>query len=98
MSTISHKGLNEIAEAAGLQLRSYSGRSYSGRGMYGAVCVGLDCDNVLEALGELAENTEDCTIIAHLLKTAYSDSMGRGQIVYWPDIEWDKELLTGEEE
>jgi hypothetical protein len=94
MDYITHKELQEAAEAAGLQLRSYSGR-----GMYGAVCVGLDCDNVLEALGELTETEVlDLSQVAHLLKTASSDSMGRGQIVYWPDIAWDQGLLTGEEE
>lgn len=76
------------------QEAGFETRSYSGRCMYGAQCLGVDCDNpvraVLKAVSALAENNEGselCDLIA-LLEDARTDSMGRGSILYFPSIEW----------
>ena len=52
-------------------------RSYSGRGMYGAHCVGAYID------GYLGNYT--------LPQGWRSDNLGRGTIVYWPDVAWPEE-------
>jgi hypothetical protein len=69
-------------------------RSYSGRGMYGKDCVGVDLENsaqiasVFFSLGERCQSSGDDRLASlgdgdEQIKT---DSMGRGLIVYWPDV------------
>lgn len=69
---------------------------YSGRGMYGQVCVALSVDRLQDALAvvaalavSVAVNTDEKDgdgedIAVEIGRAAQLDSMGRGQIVYWP--------------
>ncbi len=71
-------------------------RSYSGRGMYGAECLGIDCDRgdaasipaklVLELMA--ADEREAAETVA--MARIRTDSMGLGQIVYFEDITWER--------
>lgn len=68
-----------------LSLLGYEPRSYSGRGMYGKECVAVD-----------VEWSSDEWTIGQALALRFgqttpapdSDSMGRGKILYWPQLEW----------
>jgi hypothetical protein len=69
-------------------------RSYSGRGMYGEQCVGVDTDGgdfgygiVAAAMIEAADDDEREALALAFSKTR-TDGMGRGIIVYWPDVAW----------
>jgi len=79
----------------------YSVRSYSGRGMGNKQCLGIDTkhtdtmgvalDLVSEYLGECNRGTGSISKaqdLCELLKCARSDSMGKGYIVYFPEIKW----------
>lgn len=80
--------LGEAAEAVGHELRSYSGRS-----MYGALCIGVDLDGMDQlfelgyALGIADRNQRH----DHYAQGVCIDSMGRGVIVYWPQVKLKKE-------
>jgi hypothetical protein len=65
-----------IADDAGGELY----RSYSGRGMFGDTCIGItgDATNIIEQAG------------AHGIKGARTDSMGKEDIVYWPNYPDDQ--------
>lgn len=54
-------------------------QSYSGRGMYGAYCVGVSLDSISESDGIP-------------LSGSRTDSMGKGIIVYWPNVPWPAEI------
>jgi hypothetical protein len=81
----------ELAEDAGYHVRKYSGRS-----MYGRQCVGIELDRgqseaemaakiMLEAHNDDERELED---LVDLFGGTRGDSMGRGSIVYWPELEW----------
>ena len=96
------KAIIEAARNAGLDVRSYSGR-----GMYGAKCLGIDFDSsytpvyvVCEIARAFMDNSDMSLrdsqsklheMLYQLGTKARTDSMGMGQIVYWPDIEWQDE-------
>jgi len=79
----------------------YSVRSYSGRAMYNRQCLGVESDNdnnmVIELIQDICDNgggTDSdklCKIqdVCELLRNCRTDSMGRGMITYWPEIEWE---------
>lgn len=50
---------------------------YSGRGMFGKTCYGIVCDDRIQCIETAAANG---------LKGAKVDQLGKGYIVYWPDI------------
>lgn len=81
-----HK-LQILIENAGLEPRSYSGR-----GMFGDKCLGVNCDNPLEMFAEILESddldplSDALDTVTHAMRKATTDSMGRGQIIYWPTI------------
>lgn len=97
ISFISFQDLCNAIESAG-----YKPRSYSGRGMYGKRCLGVTCNNtsnvVLDILPELLIGGIDDADVpsefieeaCELLRNARTDSMGRGAIIYWPEIEWEE--------
>jgi hypothetical protein len=66
--------LQEVADIIGGRLRT----TYSGRCMYGAQCLGIDCDDDTQCLKEAA---------AHGIRGGVRDSMGLGYIVYWPQYQ-----------
>jgi len=67
-------------------------RTYSGRNMYGKECLGIDCNygSEIELIEEAASQG---------IRGAKIDTMGKGMIVYWPDLEKNEwlDLETGEE-
>jgi hypothetical protein len=73
--------LQEMFEDAGLRCRSYSGR-----GMYGERCLGVESENVGELLCAVAVGGAAAVEHAHTLSKAHQDSMGRGMIIYFPDV------------
>ena len=84
----------------------YTARAYSGRAMFGAQCVAVEVDagEVLAVGSKLAHAAaEDADAgggdwldvlerVSDLMTRARVDDLGRGKIVYWPDVDW-----TGEE-
>lgn len=90
----SFSDIKQAFEAAG-----YEPRSYSGRGMYGKECLGVSGDSaleiVLETIETVASQAGDTETIAEFvadLLDVRTDSMGRGEIVYWPSIKWEDEV------
>lgn len=74
-------------------------RSYSGRGMHGRTCLAVACDTsagqlVAAIISELTYLVEDYCLspmqgirdACEALGDVREDSLGRGSIVYWPDI------------
>ena len=78
------------AEAAGLELNSYSGR-----GMYGKRCVAIETDgseaNIIVALvrgvRDVSRDEADLNSLLEHIEDMQVDSMGRGIVVYWPNVE-----------
>ena len=64
---------------------------YSGRFMYGENCIGFvtgrycyaDLEDILDFIGDYETDTE---WVDHLRQTVRTDSMGMGQIYYWPNL------------
>jgi len=78
MKTKPSKELLDALEAEGFEFRSYSGR-----GMYGKSCFGVTLSSAAElfGLGRCVGEFEE------LSRTPETDSMGRGIIAYWPNVE-----------
>lgn len=77
--------IKEIIEANG-----YVTRSYSGRGMCGKECLAVSIDtSELEFFSDLLDDTpaRDVETIAEAMRNACTDSLGRGTILYFPNIE-----------
>lgn len=80
----------------------YTVRSYSGRGMNGKTCLAVESgDNnlILDVIHELCVFNDDSSIqlgkvqeVAEMLRDARTDSMGKGEITYWPNIKWENSL------
>lgn len=73
---------------------------YSGRFMYGKTCLGFSSDDgIFSAIGSiiasLAEQPEQLREFAEMLADSRTDSLGLGQIVYFPH--WSAIESTGEE-
>ncbi len=66
-------------------------KDYSGRMMFGRLCVGVVCRNAVQAASDLS---------AHLAESGLSlgescrDDLGKGEILYFPDIAWKDETLS----
>jgi hypothetical protein len=65
--------IEEVAANIGGELYE----NYSGRGMYGAKCLGIECDDPVRAIEEAA---------ARGLRGSCQDHLGKDYIVYWPHI------------
>jgi hypothetical protein len=65
---------------------SYTVRAYSGRSMYGKECIGIDCEDAITTIAQLAfqAGQDDFTKFQDMIDSMRVDSMGRGSIVYWP--------------
>lgn len=75
--------------------RKYECRwDYSGRMMFGRECVGIVCDNVPQMMaslaGYLSGNGEDLPVGGMC-----QDNMGKGFIVYFPNIVWEYDDIAG---
>lgn len=82
-----------------IDLECVSVRSYSGRCMFGKECLGLVCDNMGEVLNVIFLMTQKASAqtkeflledMETMIQNTCQDSMGRGIIVYWPDIQHDR--------
>lgn len=94
------KELCELIEAAGYSVRSYSGRGMNGKVCLGIdtdnTAMTLVLDLIKEALGSVNtscgdrayESIGEVQDLCDMLKNSRSDSMGRGYIVYFPEIKW----------
>ena len=80
-----------LAEVAELRCRSYSGR-----GMYGRTCLAVTFDDgpgelfsaLLTVLAETGTTQEACAELADAFRGMRTDSMGRGMVAYFPEIEY----------
>lgn len=90
------KELVELIGSAG-----YEPRSYSGRGMNGKKCLGIDCfpsrgieltlvQTYLENCPIDSSSIQEAMDLCEQLKDVKTDSMGRGEIVYWSHIAWEE--------
>ncbi len=89
--------LQKVLEHAGVE----GIRSYSGRAMYGRICLGVDTDDVGEvfaAILESVEGEEDTRDIQEAFRNMRTDSMGRGTIVYFPQVPFVDDEEDEEEE
>jgi len=89
--------LQDLAEAAELHVRSYSGRF-----MFGKDCLGIEGSSITEIYGALfqaaADVSCDMQTIAEELQGAHSDSMGRDVIVYFPQVAYESDEDEEDEE
>lgn len=79
------KTIKDIIEAAG-----YTTRAYSGRGMYGKECLAVSLDISTQAFyADLLESTDrsHTKTITNAMRDGRTDSLGRGIILYFPNIE-----------
>jgi hypothetical protein len=76
----------QIVEA--LENAGYEPHAYSGRGMYGRQCVAVDVEYLGDgfALGFALGADHQASP-----GTPDSDAMGKGFVLYWPNLEWPKE-------
>lgn len=64
---------------------------YSGRNMYGAKCPSFEADSDAQIFSTFVEMAkQDSNLASILAKSAKTDSMGRGIVVYWPFITFTK--------
>jgi hypothetical protein len=96
------KELIEVIESAEMTPRSYSGRGMGGRECLGITCdnsaevplnlVAAFCENEFRCTsGDIAlDSLEELQNLIEQLKGSKVDSMGRGEIVYWPQIKWQE--------
>ena len=66
-------------------------RSYSGRGMYGKNCLAVDLtDSISHLFASIIYYTDDDNReeLAEAFENMRQDSMGRGIVVYFPDVEY----------
>ena len=88
---MSKSTLQTMIEYAGFETRSYSGRS-----MYGKECLAVTSDEAApEVLTLLFEEVimkhpseEEKEAFAEALRGFKTDSMGRGTVIYWPNVKY----------
>lgn len=67
---------------------------YSGRGMFGAECVSVVVDSIVEAITDIAEAIADIDEGERrdhwrTMRRTSQDTMGRDKMVlYWPSMKW----------
>ncbi len=96
---------------AAFENADYYPRAYSGRAMYGDLCIGVVCKNVLNVIPRVInklceEASDECYMISksdvdeicELFEDARTDSMGMDQIIYWPGIKWDESFDDSEDD
>jgi hypothetical protein len=82
-----------------LENAGFDCQSYSGRGMYGDTCLAVVTDDdVLNLFADLIDNgcggkpnSEESYYIVKMLRDAKQDSMGKGTVIYWPNIPFEEE-------
>lgn len=91
--------LQQIVDDSG----EFTSRSYSGRGMYGKVCLGVtvDRDHTMgEFLALIIESVtdENQDELAEALRGLRTDSMGLGEVLYFPKVPYSAEEEDSEEQ
>ena len=77
--------LKTILESVG-----YETAEYSGRGMYGKTCISVHTSESLFEIGyRVGQATEQ--IFKGSLRPS-RDQLGKGYVIYWPMMEWPKEV------
>lgn len=79
-----------------ITIAGYDVTSYSGRGMYGNSCVGVRVANDSEMLAMAANIAIECDDaqreeLPDIVGNAKTDNMGRGLIVYFPNMPMERE-------
>jgi hypothetical protein len=95
-ATSSELQLEQAAFIEALEDSGYELRSYSGRGMYGVQCVSVALDRdtpiwafVCDVLTQASLNgAAEVAAMAKQLRGLSYDELGRGQVVYWPEVPW----------
>jgi hypothetical protein len=88
MANGKHK-VQELAEGAELDVRSYSGR-----GMYGRECLAIEGSSAMDIMASLLERiseegedaAEAASDLSEALRRSSQDSMGRDMVLYFPGI------------
>ena len=74
-------------------------RSYSGRGMYGKSCVAIvDTDASLWDIALALSEINDENLDLNRVGSPMQDSMGLGQVYYWPSMEMDRSMEIYDED
>lgn len=81
--------IKRFCENAGGKYGFYA--DYSGRMMFGKECVGVVCKDAVQAAADLAGYLSGSGLS---LGRACRDGMGKGEILYFPDIAWEGETLS----
>jgi hypothetical protein len=68
----------EIVHEVAKRVNGTVREDYSGRGMFGKTCMGVVCDEAIEAIEQAASLG---------LFGAITDNMGKGWIVYWRHVQ-----------
>ena len=71
-------------------------RSYSGRNMYGKECLGIDMESMTDAF-RFALSVQDSDL-AFILSHPRFDDMGKGIVVYFPNVEAPEGIDKDEDE
>ena len=102
---LSANRLTELFEECGHEVRRYSGRF-----MYGDLCPGVAFDSIGEAFAAVADiaifaaanvGEDEADDVRNAMLPAKTDDLGRGMILYFPNLVYEKEapaLASGDEE
>jgi hypothetical protein len=87
---ITAEKVKDLLEDAGHETRSYSGRAMYGRQCLAVVTDDEAADVVVDAMERCAMggDVESVVELARFLHGSRTDSMGRGTVIYWPNIDW----------
>jgi hypothetical protein len=95
METTSEKHVLQVM----LEEAGHEPYSYSGRAMYGSKCLAVNSDvglgsvvgDVFQAIGERDTERGECEALAEAFHGMRTDSMGRGIVIYFPDVPYVEE-------
>jgi hypothetical protein len=82
-----------------LERTKFTVQSYSGRGMLGKECLSVECSikQLIDVL-IIADLDNEARHELHGVASAFtSDSLGRGQIIYWRNIPFVSSETEGDE-
>ena len=79
-------------------------RSYSGRGMYGKYCLSVNVDDLGKFIADVVSGMqsqvggENIDEITKAFRRMSTDSMGRGMVVYFPNVPFEGDESDSEDE
>ena len=93
--------LIDIFEDAAMQFDARV-EDYSGRGMYGARCFAFfpeeDRADIFQLGVIVGDYASEAGFPIHRIPRACVDSMGRGVVIYFPDLNWPEDLARPSEQ